>query len=67
MGTDNARRLDDEAVNDLEDCAIEDSMAQRVRAFRELSRKLRRQTVGTHQTPSGILIREDRESGHRDA
>ncbi len=62
----NNRSLESEARHILEQAA-EDDMAERVRAFRALSERLRRETVGIPQTPSYILIREDRDSGHRDA
>lgn len=67
MGTDNVSRLDDEAVNSLKDCSVEDDMAERLRAFRERSELMRKQTPDGPQTPSHVLIREDRDSGHRDA
>ena len=66
MGNDNARRSDDEAVDSLEPGAVEDDMAEKRRAFRALSEELRKQTPDGPQTPSEILIREDRDSGHRD-
>ena len=34
-------------------------------AFRELSLRFRAQTAGTPQTPAEVLIREDRDRGHR--
>ena len=46
--------------------AVEDefSMAEKKRKFSELSEKMLEITRGTKQTPSEILIREDRETGH---
>ena len=67
MSTDNVHRPEDEAVNRLKVCDVEEGMAEKIRAFRKLSEEMRRQTAGTSQTPSEILIREDRENGHRDA
>ena len=66
MGTDNVRRSDGEAVDSLEPGAVEDDMAEKRRAFRERSELMRKQTPDGPQTPSEILIREDRDSGHRD-
>ena len=43
-----------------------DDMAEKVKSFLELSKKLRRETGNVPQTPSYLLIAEDRESGHRD-
>ena len=40
-------------------------MLRKRKSFRELSARLRRLTAGRKQTPSEILIREDRKSGHR--
>ena len=40
------------------------SMAEKKRKFRDLSEKMLEMTRGTKQTPSEILIREDRETGH---
>ena len=66
MGNENVNRPDDEVEEQHIDCAVEDDMAEKRRAFRELSEKMRRWTSGTPHTPSEILIREDRDSGHRD-
>ena len=52
MGTVHVRRLDDEA--------------EKARVFRFLSQSLRKQTNNFPQTPSHIIIREDRDTGHRD-
>ena len=62
----NNRSLESEARHILERAA-EDDMAEKVRAFRDLSERLRKETTSIPQTPSHILIREDRDSGHRDA
>ena len=56
----NNRSLESEARHILEE-AVQDDMARKMRAFRERSRQLREQTKGTFQTPSEILIREDRD------
>ena len=45
--------------------AAGDNMEEKTRAFRELSKRLHeQQTDDRPQTPSHILIREDRDSGH---
>lgn len=62
---DNNRSLESEARHILEQ-AVEEGMAEKTRAFRELSREARRQTSVHPRTPAHILIREDRDSGHRD-
>ena len=67
MGSDNVCRPEDEAANCLKGCDVDDGMAEKIRAFRSLSEEMRRQTAGVPQTPSENLIREDRDSGHRDA
>ena len=61
----NNRSLEGEARHILEQAA-EYSMEEKVRAFREMSQRFRRETGEVPQTPSHVLIREDRESGHRD-
>ena len=61
----NNRSLESEARHILEQAAQND-MAEKVRAFRALIKSLRKQTNNLPQTPSHILIREDRDSGHRD-
>ena len=60
----NNRSLESEARHILS-AAAEDDMAMKRKSFQELPVKLRRGTKGRVQTPSEILIREDRESGHR--
>ena len=62
----NNRSLESEARHILEQAAGDD-MAERTKTFRDLSRRLRRQTAGLPQTPSHVLVREDRDGGHRDA
>ncbi len=60
----NNRSLESEVRHILEQAAGDD-MAEKTRAFRELSKRLREQQTGERpQTPSHILIREDRDSGH---
>ncbi len=61
----NGRSLEEEARRILEQAVEYDFEAKR-RAFRDLSARLRAATGGVPQTPSHVLIREDRESGHRD-
>ncbi len=61
----NNRSLESEARHILEQ-AVEDGMAEKRRAFRERSELMLKQTPDGPQTPSHILIREDRDSGHRD-
>ncbi len=56
----NNRSLESEARHILEE-AVQDDMAKKAREFKALSLKLREQTKGTFQTPSEILIREDRD------
>ena len=62
----NNRSLESEARHILEQAARDD-LAEKVKAFRDLSERLRKETGGIPQTPSHVLIREDRDSGHRDA
>ena len=45
--------------------AVEDDMAAKRASFRALAARLRHETEGCAQTPSEVLIREDRDSGHR--
>ena len=63
---DNGRSLEGEVRNILERAA-EDDMAVRLAAFRGLSERMRSETGGLSQTPSHVLIREDRDVGHRSA
>ena len=60
----NHRSLESEARHILA-AAAEDDVAMKRKSFQELMARLRRGTKGHVQTPSEILIREDRESGHR--
>ena len=60
----NNRSLECEVRHILEQAAGE-SMEEKRRAFRELSKRLYEQQTGDRpQTSSHILIREDRDSGH---
>ena len=61
----NNRSLEGEARHILE-CAADDNMAARRAAFLEASDRLREKTRGRKQTPAEVLIREDRDRGHRD-
>ena len=61
----NNRSLEGEARHILQ-CAADDNMAAKRAAFLEASARLRRQTKGRKQTPAEVLIREDRDHGHRD-
>ena len=45
--------------------AVEDDMAAERASFRALAARLRRKTEGRAQTPSEVLIRKDRDGGHR--
>ena len=63
------RSVEEEARYILTD-AVKDDLTpeewkERQLKFRALSEKLRSYTRGTKQTPSEILIREDRDGGHR--
>ena len=60
----NNRSLEGEVRHILEGAAADDLQAKRA-AFLVLSERLRRETEGAVQTPSEILIREDRDHGHR--
>ena len=61
---DNNRSLEGEVRHILEG-AVEDDVAARRSSFLALAAQLRRGTEGRAQTPSEVLIREDREHGHR--
>ena len=61
----NNRSLEGEARHILE-CAAADDMAAKRAAFRETMDRLRPLTEGRKQTPAEVLIREDRDRGHRD-
>ena len=60
----NNRSLESELRHILQR-AVDDGMSTRRAAFRTLATKLRRNTEGRVQTPSEILIRADRDTGHR--
>ena len=55
----NNRSLEGE-VRFILERAVQDDTAAKLRAFRERSRRLRELTAGAVQTPSEILIREER-------
>ncbi len=61
----NNRSLEAEARHILE-CAADDNMAAKRSTFLEASDRLREKTRGRRQTPAEVLIREDRDRGHRD-
>ena len=61
----NNRSLEGEVRHILE-CAADDDMAAKRARFLEASRRLREKTRGRKHTPSEMLIREDRDCGHRD-
>ena len=61
----NNRSLEGEARHILQ-CAADDDMAAKRVAFLETMERLRPLTEGRKQTPAEVLIREDRDRGHRD-
>jgi len=61
----NNRSLEGEARHILQ-CAADDDMAAKRATFLEASARLREKTRGRKQTPAEVLIREDRDRGHRD-
>ena len=61
----NNRSLEGEARQILES-AVADEVASKREPFIALSDRLRRATEGRAHTPAEILIREDRDRGHRD-
>ena len=61
----NNRSLEGE-VRHLLECAAYDNMAAKRARFLEASDQLRERTRGRRQTPAEVLIREDRDHGHRD-
>ena len=61
----NNRSLEGEARHILE-CAAEDDMVAKRAAFGEAMKRLRPSTEGRKHTPAEVLIREDRDHGHRD-
>ena len=60
----NNRSLEGEVRHILQ-CAANDDMSEKRKNFLALAAKLRLETEGTAQTPAEVLIREDREHGHR--
>ena len=60
----NNRSLEGEARHILEG-AVGGEMSAKHAPFLALAERLRRETEGRAQTPSEVLIREDRETGHR--
>lgn len=63
--SDNNRSLESE-VRHLLERAVEDDRHAKRHAFQELASRLRARTEGAPQTPSEVLIREDRNRGRRD-
>ncbi len=61
----NNRSLEGEVRHILEN-AVAGDMAARRASFLVLSDRLRRATEGRAHTPAEVLIREDRDHGHRD-
>ena len=61
----NNRSLEGEVRHILE-CAADDDMAAKRARFLVASRRLREKTRGRKHTPAEVLIREDRDHGHRD-
>ena len=61
----NNRSLEGEARHILE-CAADDDMAGKRAAFAETIKRRRPLTEGRKHTPAEVLIREDRDRGHRD-
>ena len=60
----NHRSLESE-IRQILSNAAEDQMAAKRRSFPKLAVRLRRRTQVRTQTPSEVLIRNDRDSGHR--
>ena len=61
----NNRSLEGEARHILK-CAVDDDMDAKRARFLKASRRLRERTKGRKHTPAEVLIREDRDRGHRD-
>ena len=61
----NNRSLEDDPRHNLE-CAADDDIAPKQAAVRETMERLRPLTERRKQTPAEVLIREDRDRGHRD-
>ena len=64
---DKARNLKSGVVDDdeCEEGAVEDDMEAKRAAFLAMVEPLRRSTEGREHTPGWVLIREDRDRGHR--
>ena len=60
----NNRPLESEVRHILE-CTAEDNMAVRRASFLAVWDRLRRKTEGRAHTPAEVLIRENRDHGHR--
>ena len=60
----NHRSLEGEVRHILQRAADDDMAAKRA-VFLEASDRLRQKTRGRRQTPAEVLIREDRDRGHR--
>ena len=56
---------DRQARRNILEGVVKDDMPGKRASFLALAARLRRETEGRAQTPSEILIREDRENGHR--
>ena len=62
----NNRSLEGEVREILERVAEDEfNMKEKQKKFRVLSEKMLNMTRGTKQTPSEVLIREDRDRGHK--
>ena len=61
----NNRSLEGEARHILQ-CAAADDMAAKRAAFGEAMKRLRPLTAGRKHTAAEVLLREDRDHGHRD-
>ncbi|MCY4051547.1 MAG: hypothetical protein OXE41_04505 [Gammaproteobacteria bacterium] len=61
----NNRSLEGEIRHILE-CAADDHMVAKRIVFLEASDRLREKTSGRRQTPAEVLVREDRDRGHRE-
>ena len=62
----NNRSLEGEVREILERVAEDEfNMKEKQKRFRVLSEKMLNMTRGTKQTPSEVLIREDRDRGHK--
>ena len=60
----NNRSLESEVRHILESAAEDDMVAKRA-SFLAVSDRLRQKTKGRAHTPAEVLIREDRDHGHR--